>query len=261
MKILFSPSEAKSALSTGLAINERSFVFENLYDKRAKILRRYDDFLKNADVNQISKLFGIKNLKDGDELRQSVFYKGVVKAVLRYDGVAYRHLAYKTLPEEAKKFIENNPDAVVIQLAKKFIDENTMIFSNLFGPILAKNPLPEYKLKQGEKISGLNIENFYKKEFGDAIDKWLGDDDIIDLRAEFYEKFYNIKRPYTTFKFAKKGKAISHYAKAYRGAVLRLIALKTPKTADEIGKIKMENLRLIDVKKIGPKSEILLEIT
>lgn len=245
MKILFSPSEAKSALSTGLAINEKSFVFENLYDKRAEILKRYDDFLKIADVNQISKLFGIKNLKDGDELRQSVFYKGVVKAVLRYDGVAYRHLAYKTLPEEAKKFI----------------DENTMIFSNLFGPILAKNPLPEYKLKQGEKISGLNIENFYKKEFSDAIDKWLGDDDIIDLRAEFYEKFYNIKRPYTTFKFLKKGKAISHYAKAYRGAVLRLIALKTPKTADEIGKIKMENLRLIDVKKIGPKSEILLEIT
>lgn len=245
MKILFSPSEAKSALSTGLAINEKSFVFENLYDKRAEILKRYDDFLKIADVNQISKLFGIKNLKDGDELRQSVFYKGVVKAVLRYDGVAYRHLAYKTLPEEAKKFI----------------DENTMIFSNLFGPILAKNPLPEYKLKQGEKISGLNIENFYKKEFSDAIDKWLGDDDIIDLRAEFYEKFYNIKRPYTTFKFVKKGKAISHYAKAYRGAVLRLIALKTPKTADEIGKIKMENLRLIDVKKIGPKSEILLEIT
>nr|DAX78119.1 MAG TPA: Peroxide stress protein YaaA [Caudoviricetes sp.] len=245
MKILFSPSEAKSALSTGLAINEKSFVFENLYDKRAEILKRYDDFLKIADVNQISKLFGIKNLKDGDELRQSVFYKGVVKAVLRYDGVAYRHLAYKTLPEEAKKFI----------------DENTMIFSNLFGPILAKNPLPEYKLKQGEKISGLNIENFYKKEFGDAIDKWLGDDDIIDLRAEFYEKFYNIKRPYTTFKFVKKGKAISHYAKAYRGAVLRLIALKTPKTTDEIGKIKMENLRLIDVKKIGPKSEILLEIT
>ena len=245
MKILFSPSEAKSALNTGLAINEKSFVFENLYDKRAEILKRYDDFLKIADVNQISKLFGIKNLKDGDELRQSVFYRGVVKAVLRYDGVAYRHLAYKTLPEEAKKFI----------------DENTMIFSNLFGPILAKNPLPEYKLKQGEKISGLNIENFYKKEFSDAIDKWLGDDDIIDLRAEFYEKFYNIKRPYTTFKFVKKGKAISHYAKAYRGAVLRLIALKTPKTADEIAKIKMENLRLIDVKKIGPKSEILLEIT
>ena len=245
MKILFSPSEAKSALSNGLAINKKSFVFENLYDKRAEILKRYDDFLKIADVNQISKLFGIKNLKDGDELRQSVFYKGVVKAVLRYDGVAYRHLAYKTLPEEAKKFI----------------DENTMIFSNLFGPILAKNPLPEYKLKQGEKISGLNIENFYKKEFSDAIDKWLGDDDIIVLRAEFYEKFYNIKRPYTTFKFVKKGKAISHYAKAYRGAVLRLIALKTPKTADEIGKIKIENLRLIDVKKIGPKSEILLEIT
>ena len=245
MKILFSPSEAKSALNTGSPINEKSFVFENLYDKRAEILKRYDDFLKIADVNQISKLFGIKNLKDGDELRQSVFYKGSVKAVLRYDGVAYRHLKYKTLPEEAKKFI----------------DENTMIFSNLFGPILAKNPLPEYKLKQGEKISGLNIENFYKREFGDAIDKWLGDDDIIDLRAEFYEKFYKIKRPYTTFKFVKNGKAISHYAKAYRGAVLRLIALKTPKTADEIGKIKMENLRLMDVKKIGPKSEILLEIT
>ena len=185
MKILFSPSEAKSALNTGSPINEKSFVFENLYDKRAEILKRYDDFLKIADVNQISKLFGIKNLKDGDELRQSVFYKGSVKAVLRYDGVAYRHLEYKTLPEEAKKFI----------------DENTMIFSNLFGPILAKNPLPEYKLKQGEKFNGLDLAKFYRLNFSAAIDEILNNDDVIDLRAGFYEKFYEIKKPYTSFKF------------------------------------------------------------
>ena len=244
MKILFSPSEAKTAVSSNKFIDRGDFIFPNLYEKRCGILKIYDDFLQKATVEKISKLFGVKNLNDEPSLRESLFKKGAIKAVLRYDGVAYKHLDYRSLDSAAQDFI----------------DKNTLIFSNLFGPLLATDALPEYKLTQGERIDGLNLEEFYRQNFSGEIDGWLGDDDILDLRAEFYEKFYRIRKPFATFKFLKNGKVVSHYAKAYRGIVLRQVAQKGVKNFDELCKMDIENLRLIDVKKTGPKSEFLVQI-
>ena len=244
MKILFSPSEAKTAVSSNKFIDRGDFIFPNLYEKRCEILKIYDDFLQKATVEKISKLFGVKNLTDEPSLRESLFKKGAIKAVLRYDGVAYKHLDYRSL--------DSAPQG--------FIDKNTLIFSNLFGPVLAADALPEYKLKQGERIDGLNLEEFYRQNFSGEIDGWLGDDDILDLRAEFYEKFYRIRKPFATLKFLKNGKVVSHYAKAYRGIVLRQVAQNGVKNFDELCKMDIENLRLIDVKKTGPKSEFLVQI-
>ena len=244
MKILFSPSEAKTAVSSNKFIDRGDFIFPNLYEKRCEILKIYDDFLQKATVEKISKLFGVKNLTDEPSLRESLFKKGAIKAVLRYDGVAYKHLDYRSLDSAAQEFI----------------DKNTLIFSNLFGPVLAADALPEYKLKQGERIDGLNLEEFYRQNFSGEIDGWLGDDDILDLRAEFYEKFYRIRKPFATLKFLKNGKVVSHYAKAYRGIVLRQVAKNGIKNFDELCKMDIENLRLIDVKKTGLKSEFLVQI-
>lgn len=244
MKILFSPSEAKTAVSSNKFIDRGDFIFPNLYEKRCEILKIYDDFLQKATVEKISKLFGVKNLTDEPSLRESIFKKGAIKAVLRYDGVAYKHLDYRSLDSAAQGFI----------------DKNTLIFSNLFGPVLAADALPEYKLKQGERIDGLNLEEFYRQNFSGEIDGWLEDDDILDLRAEFYEKFYRIRKPFATFKFLKNGKVVSHYAKAYRGIVLRQVAQNGVKNFDELCKMDIENLRLIDVKKTGLKSEFLVQI-
>jgi len=225
-------------------IDRSDFIFPNLYEKRCEILKIYDDFLQKATAKKISKLFGVKNLTDEPSLRESLFKKGAIKAVLRYDGVAYKHLDYRSLDSAAQEFI----------------DKNTLIFSNLFGPVLAADALPEYKLKQGERIEGLNLEEFYRQNFSGEIDEWLGNDDILDLRAEFYEKFYRIQKPFATFKFLKNGKVVSHYAKAYRGIVLRQAAKNGIKNFDELCKMDIENLRLIDIKKTGLKSEFLVQI-
>ena len=244
MKILFSPSESKTTLCTNKPFDENSFIFPELYKERLKILKHYDKFLQNSNLEQISKIFGIKNLKDSKLLRTNIFEKETIKAILRYDGIAYKHLDYRSLDD----------------LSRDFIDNNVLIFSNLFGCISAKDLLPEYKLKQGEKLPGLNIENFYKNNFSNKIDELLKNDDVVDLRAEFYEKFYDIKKPFTTFKFLKNGKVVSHYAKAYRGFILRQIAKNNIKNTKDLGRMQIENLKLTDIKQIGLKSEILLEI-
>lgn len=244
MKILFSPSEAKTAVKSTKFMSKDGFIFPNLYEKRVEILKAYNNFLKSASQAQILKLFGYKKADECENLREDIFQRSVIKAVLRYDGVAYKHLDYRNLDKNAQNFI----------------DKNVLIFSNLYGGILAGDEIAEYKLRQGEKINGLNIEKFYKDNFSDEIDQWIGDEAVLDLRAGFYEKFYDIKVPFATFKFIKDGKVVSHYAKAYRGVVLKEVAKANVKTLDELGKLSINNLMLIDIKKSGLKSEFLVEI-
>ncbi|MGB2553616.1 YaaA family protein [Campylobacter sp. MOP51] len=244
MKILFSPSEAKTAIKSTKFMSKDSFIFPNLYEKRMEILNAYNEFLKSASEDQILKLFGYKKSYECDDLREDIFKRSVIKAVLRYDGVAYKHLDYRNLDKDAQNFI----------------DKNVLIFSNLYGGILAGDEIAEYKLKQGEKINGLNIEKFYKDNFSNEIDTWIDDEAVLDLRAGFYEKFYDIKVPFATFKFIKDGKVVSHYAKAYRGIVLKEVAKADIKTIEELGKLTINNLMLIDIKKSGLKNEFLVEI-
>ena len=162
----------------------------------------------------------------------------------RYEGVAYDYLQYASLDTSAQGYI----------------DTNVIIFSNIFGPIGAGDMIPEYKFKQGAKLPGFSIEGYFKEHFTHALDHFL-QDDIIDLRAGFYEKFYTIKAPYLTFRFLKEGKVVSHWAKAYRGIILKTLAEKQIDTVDRFMKTPIPGLNLVDIKKVKNKTEILFEIT
>ena len=244
LKILFSPSESKISLNTSDKFDGKNLIFPKLFSKRAEILNKYDEFLKSANLDEIKKLFGLKELEESKQLRESLSQKGSIKAILRYDGVAYKHLNYRGLSDDAQKYIDNN----------------VLIFSNLFGPILAKDEIVEYKLKQGEKLAGFDISKFYEQNFSKAVDRFLENDEILDLRAKFYEKFYSVKKEFTTFCFLKNKKILSHHAKAYRGEVLRQIANAKVTNKDELMALNFENLKLVDMKKIGLKNELTFEI-
>ena len=169
----------------------------------------------------------------------------LLKAIQRYEGVADDYLSYNNLEKSSQKYI----------------DDNVLIFSNLFGVLKAgDNGLPDYKLKQGETFSNLKIEKFYNDNFSKVLDEYLKDEDIIDLRAGFYEKFYKIEKPYTTMKFIKDGKVVSHWAKAYRGIILKLIAQNNIKTIDELMNMEIQNLKIEEIKKQKQKTEIVYSI-
>ncbi|ASM38276.1 MAG: YaaA family protein [Campylobacter sputorum] len=244
IKILFSPSETKTTLSTQKFISKKSFIFEELFDKRKFVIDKYNNFVNTADNEKLSKIFGLKKFDDINQLKNDIYKQGVIKAVLRYSGVAYDALRYKNLDKKCQKYI----------------DENVFVFSNLFGFIKLGDEIPNYKIKQGEKIGDFRVEKFYNEEFSPSIDKFLENSEIIDLRASFYENFYTIKQPYVTFKFIKNGKVVSHFAKHYRGEVLRQIAIANLQNLNDLGKINFQNLQLIDIKKIKHKEEYLFEI-
>lgn len=244
MKILFSPSETKISGGDKIDFSKNNFIFPELFDKRAKIVKAYNDFLKTASKSDLEKLFGTKKDDVIEKYRVDIFSLPLKKAIQRYEGVAYDYLNYNNLDKNEQNYI----------------DENVLIFSNIFGVIKASDLIPDYKLKQGESFNNLKIEKFYSDNFSKAIDDYLKDEDILDLRAGFYEKFYTIKKPYKTLKFIKDGKIVSHFAKAYRGEILKIIAQNSIKTFEDFMNLELKNLKIEEIKEQKLKTEIVYSI-
>ncbi len=239
LKILFSPSEGKNS---GGDLVQKELLGSN--SARADILNEYNKIVVRADEDEITQLFGIKKFSDCKPYMQDVFSSPFMSAIERYQGVAYDYLEYSTLDETAKEYLK----------------QNTIIFSNLYGPLLGGDTIANYKVKQGNDIGSIIPDKFYKDRFSYQLDLFLAKDEILDLRAGYYDKFYKSNKEYTTLKFLKNGKTVSHWAKAYRGLVLRELAKYNISSLKEFMSLEIENLRVKEIKKMKNKTEIVYNI-
>ena len=242
MKILFSPSETKITGGTTHKDTKSNYLFSTHYKEHQHVLKLYQSYLEEADNNQLHKLFGVKDITAFENI--DIFKDPTLKAIERYTGVAYDYLLYHQMDKKEQLFIE----------------ENMIIFSNLYGPILARMYIANYKLKQGEKLGDFAIEKFYKEHFSDTLDTMLEQEFTIDLRAGFYLKFYTPKVNHITMKFLKGGKVVSHWAKAYRGSIAKELAHFQPQNEQEFQNIKFQNLEIKEIIKQKNRTEYLFDI-
>jgi len=243
MKILLAPSETKRSGGSE-SFNLSTLLFESLLPHRTKLLHTYINVLQKGDMQELSKMFGLKKESDVLAHKKDIIHEPAMKAIERYTGVAFDYLNYNDL--------DNN--------AKTYIDENLLIFSNLFGVLHAHNLIPEYRLQQGKPIGDTKPEQFYKPLLQELLDKYLEGEDILDIRAGFYDKYYKPTLPYTTLKFIKDGKVVSHWGKAYRGIVLREIAKAGVTTIEEFMKLPIEGLSIHEIQTKKNKTEIIYNI-
>ena len=244
MKILFAPSEGKRDGGSFPPLSESALIFPDYYRKRLEVINRYQQVVSEGNNEVLETLFGLKDVREFDRYKIPFDHAPTMKAIERYDGVAYDYLNYPSLSKEAQSYI----------------DKNTLIFSNLFGPIGADDLIPNYKLKQGSSIEGVAPEKHYREYFSDILDVMLEENEILDLRASFYDKFYTPKHAATTLKFLKDGKMVSHWAKAYRGSVLRAIAMHQVQTVKEFLTLKIDGLVLSEIIETKKKKEIIYTI-
>ena len=244
MIVLFAPSEGKRPGGDAPSLTPDSLIFPNLYEKRFEVISQYEQLIKEGDYPQLNELFGLKDEKEFVRYKTSFDTAPTMKAIERYDGVAYDYLAYGRLsrPEQA------------------YIDKNVILFSNLFGPISAGDFIPDYKLKQGSAVGSMAPEKFYKKYFTDPLDMLIGEQEVLDLRAGFYDKFYTRKSPAMTLKFLKDGKIVSHWAKAYRGIVLRTVAENQIRSLSDFKTMNIDGLTIIEMIETDKKQEIVYTI-
>jgi len=244
MKILLAPSEAKKSGGEH-SFNPSALLFKDLSSQRIKLLHAYTNVIQQGDMQVLSKMFGIKKEADILKYKKDIIHELTMKAIERYTGVAFDYLGYNDLNKDAQTYI----------------DENVILFSNLFGPIKSSDFIPEYKLKQGETVGEIKPEKFYNKHSAHLMEAFLKDEEILDLRAGFYDKFYKPSKPYTTLKFIKNGKVVSHWAKAYRGIVLREIAKAKVTSISEFMELPIEGLSIEEILTKKNKSELIYSIS
>jgi cytoplasmic iron level regulating protein YaaA (DUF328/UPF0246 family) len=243
MKILLAPSETKKSGGND-SFNPTTLLFEALRPNRIKLLHAYTNVLQKGDMAELSKMFGLKKEADILSHKKDIIHELTMKAIERYTGVAFDYLGYDKLD----------------QTVQSYIDSHVILFSNLFGPILASDLIPEYKLKQGEAVGDIKTEKFYHEHSANLMEEYLKEDEILDLRAGFYDKFYKPAKAYTTLKFIKEGKVVSHWAKAYRGIVLREMAKAGIESIDEFMKLPIEGLSVKEIQTKKNKTEIIYDI-
>lgn len=211
MKILFSPSESKasskeeskaSSKEGGLGEHQGKFSKEII-----SLHQKYLDFVRSADFTELQKMWGYKKLDDVLQTKILSLESYALPAIRCYRGVAYEALDFDALKNDEQEFLF----------------DSVIIFSNLFGAVSAREMLPFYKLKQGEGFGDFKSKDLYRSREKE-LDRILEKECVIDLRAEFYQKLYALKTYHFAFEFLKNNKRISHYAKYYRGIVLREIA-------------------------------------
>lgn len=244
MIILFAPSEGKRKGGECPPLQHDSFLFPQMYQKRMEIVAQYEAVIAEGEPEKLCELFGVKDPKEYERYRLPFLKAPTMRAIERYDGVAYDYLDFPSLSSDAQSYIERH----------------VILFSNLFGPIGAGDCIPDYKVKQGSKIGSCVPEKEYKKDFSSVLDEKIAGEEILDLRAGFYDKFYTPASRVTTLKFLKEGKVVSHWAKAYRGIVLREAASARIKGIDELLAMNIESLVLEKIIETKTKKEIVYNV-
>lgn len=244
MKILLAPAETKNEGGLEKPFCKENFFLEENFSFRKDIFDRYEEYVHSLDLEELSKWFGIKKLDDVKKYSQSLKDKPSMKAIQRYNGVAFDALEYDNLNSKEQNYIDNN----------------VILFSNLFGPIKSSDLIPDYKYKQGSKLPNISVEKFYKENFTNELDKYIGEE-IIDLRAGFYEKFYAPKNATViTMKFLKDGKVVSHWAKHYRGMVLNTLAKNDVQSIAEFLNTQIPGLKLKEIQEKKNERLLVMEI-
>jgi uncharacterized protein len=239
---LFSPSEGKRDGGTLPALGSETLLFG--LGPRQALLDAYRSLVDGADRSAALALFGLKKPEDAAPYFLDIFTAPTLPACERYDGVAYDYLDLASLDEAAKTYLR----------------EHLIIFSNLFGPLRGGDRIPNYKVKQGNAVGDFAPERYYREAFNMQLDAMTADGEILDLRAGYYEKFFKPSQPVTTMKFIKDGRVVSHWAKAYRGIVLRHIARHRFGSVRELLASDIPGLRLREILEKRAKTEVVYDI-
>ena len=243
MKILLAPAETKRDGGDFSPYKKENFSYPDIFDVKDSVVQNYVNFIENSSIEELSQWFGLKNLKECKRYSENILSKPTMKAILRYTGVAFDALGYENLDK----------------FTRDYCDENIILFSNLFGAIKASDLIPDYKFKQGASLETIDVIKEYKTKTKKFLDDYIGDE-VVDLRAGYYDKFYRPVCSIITYKFLKDGKVVSHWAKHYRGLVVKEIAKNNIQNFEQLLSLDIEGLKLIEIQEKKNLKTIVMQI-
>ena len=231
MKIIFSPS--KEMREENILKNKKIEFTESKFKDKTNILI---DILKEkliSEIENIMKLKGellnktYKDIQDYDKLKS-------IPAISMYYGISFKELNLEDYSEKSLKYLKNN----------------LLILSALYGVSLAFDLLKKYRLDMTMSIIDKGLYNFWKKDINDYISNILVKDEILlNLASSEFSKMIDSKKISIInidFKEEKDGayKSVSTYSKKARGQFLNYLVKNEIDNLEDIKKIKLDGYSL-----------------
>ena len=108
MKILLAPAETKNEGGNEKPFCKENFFLEDKFPLREEIFDLYEKHIKSLSLEELSTWFGIKKLDDVKKYQESLLNKPTMKAIQRYNGVAFDALNYNNLSQKEQNYIDEN---------------------------------------------------------------------------------------------------------------------------------------------------------
>ena len=231
MKIIFSPS--KEMREENIFKNKKIEFTESKFKDKTNILI---DILKEKSISEIENIMKLK----GELLNKT--YKDIqdyhklksIPAISMYYGVSFKELNLEDYSEKSLKYLKNN----------------LLILSALYGVSLAFDLLKKYRLDMTMSIIDKGLYNFWKKDINDYISNILSKDEVLlNLASGEFSKMIDSKKISiinVDFKEEKDGayKSVSTYSKKARGQFLNYLVKNQIDNLEDIKKIKLEGYSL-----------------
>ena len=215
MKILLPPSETKHPGGSGIPFSFAELALPSLTAHRQNVV----DALVALSVDSIEarRVLKLSERQLGDIAHNAALRTSpTMPAVDRYTGVLYDAL-----------------DAASLDAAsRRWLDRHIWIHSAPFGPVSALDPIPVYRLAAGTSLPGVPpLRRHWAAATSDAIAQ-EAPAFVLDLRSEAYVALgpapASIPSAYVRVVTAK-GKALNHFNKKAKGALVRALAEERPR--------------------------------
>ena len=227
MRILLPPSAGKTTKeSTNHLQLEKLWQAEHLTQTRRQLIDDVQNTALLADAAQIFKL-GPKN---AHEISQNleVYDAPALAAWQLYDGVLYEAAKFAQIFSSGEPSQGGQGQADQSQGLQRQLEELTLVFSALFGPVRLTDLITPHRLSGSVKLPGQgSVASIWSKALKELLTQQLSGHVIVDLRSAEYGAMYRPTRGsdclLLNIGVAKvdpatgKRSVVSHWAKHTRG--------------------------------------------
>lgn len=227
MRILLPPSAGKTTKeSTNHLQLEKLWQAEHLTQTRRQLINDVQNTALLADAAQIFKL-GPKN---AHEISQNleIYDAPALAAWQLYDGVLYEAAKFAQIFSYGACAQDGQGQADQSQGLQRQLEELTLVFSALFGPVRLTDLITPHRLSGSVKLPGQgSVASIWSKALKELLTQQLSGHVVVDLRSSEYGAMYRPTRGsdclLLNIGVAKvnpatgKRSVVSHWAKHTRG--------------------------------------------
>jgi cytoplasmic iron level regulating protein YaaA (DUF328/UPF0246 family) len=211
--VLLPPSETKAAGGDGPPLDLAALTAPELTPVRTELVESLTKLA--ADIPAARVALGLSPKQDDEIARNAALWSSpTMPAVQRYTGVLYEAVDVGSMTRA--------------QRARA--GRRLAVGSALFGLVAADDPIPAYRLSAGSALPGLpTLRALWKPALSPVLA--AVDDLVVDLRSGSYAALAPVPGAVTVEVLSERPdgvrSVVSHFNKAHKGRVARLLALTT----------------------------------